>query len=139
MMFKQSKTTMKTVLAVFLLVSVLGCGEDTDSTQDGSVTGRWKMTRQYISPGDDTIRWTSVKDGDIYEFRADSTFVSNGTDCQEGRYAVQGDSLRLDFQCDFDTEPHLMRFYFEGSDLVLSPLSPTMCIEACLYRYEKID
>ncbi|RNL75563.1 hypothetical protein ED312_21340 [Sinomicrobium pectinilyticum] len=130
---------MKTILGMLFLLSVLGCSEDSDVTDDRFVTGKWQMTRKYVSTGGNNVRWDTVKDGEIYQFKTDSTFTSNATDCQEGKFSVKGDSLRLDFNCNYDVEPQIMRFYFEGGDLVLSPLSPTFCIEACLYRYERID
>ncbi|MGS2760762.1 lipocalin family protein [Sinomicrobium sp. M5D2P9] len=130
---------MKTILSMFFVVSLaLGCSEDTD-INEVSVIGKWQMTRRYVSPGGDNVRWETVKDGGIYQFKADSTFTSNATDCQEGKFSVKGDSLQLDFNCNYEVEPQIMRFYFKGGDLVFSPLGPVFCIETCLYRYEKMD
>lgn len=131
------KTTLTTLL--FSVMITMGCSDDSDTIDgDVSIMGKWQMTERYVSPGGET-EWKEVKDGEIHYFKTDSTFTSNGMDCPEGDFSVQGDSLLLDFNCNYSAEPQVMRFYFEGGDLILTPLSPVFCIEACLYRFEKID
>ncbi|MGS2741131.1 lipocalin family protein [Sinomicrobium sp. M5D2P17] len=130
---------MKTILSMFFAVSLaLGCSEDTDITEV-SVIGKWQMTESYVGTGAEDTRWKKVEEGAIYQFKADSTFSSNATDCPEGKFSIRRDTLQLDFNCNYSTEPQYILFNFKGGDLIFNPLGPPYCIEGCQYRYEKMD
>lgn len=131
---------MKTLFRTLLIFAVIasGCSEESDTVSgDVSITGKWQRIESYVSPGGET-QWKTVKDGRIYNFKTDSTFTSNGPECPEGTFSVNSDTLRLEFHCNYEETPRAMKFYFEGGDLFLTPVSPA-CVETCLYKYERID
>ncbi|MBC9798380.1 lipocalin family protein [Sinomicrobium weinanense] len=130
---------MKTVFSILLLLMMtMGCSDDSDmGDKDVSIVGKWQMTESYVSPGGET-EWKEVEDGRIHHFKADSTFTSNGLECPEGRFSITGDTLLLEFNCNYEVNSRTIKFYFDDGDLFLTPIMP-MCVEKCLSKYERID
>ncbi|MDT0676080.1 lipocalin family protein [Autumnicola musiva] len=123
-------------IAVFLLI--FGCNsEDEEITVlDVSIqnlTGTWKLTEVYVSPGGET-EWRPVANGHTYTFSGNGTFSSTGLDsCKEGEYSLNDDTLNLN--CG---EESLVQKIDSISSGVLILKNPR-CIEACLYKYKKVD
>lgn len=136
---------MKRYLILFLLLGLLSC--DKDSKEDSvplnasKIIGSWQLVEAYVSPGGDTI-WQSVEDGDIYKFGIDGIFsqVNTYQDAynRSGSFIYENDMLKLTFTIDGEEKWQSFSVNMVENSMTITPTGPTICIEACLYRYEKI-
>ncbi|MDT0642896.1 lipocalin family protein [Zunongwangia sp. F363] len=121
-----------------LLLMIFGCNSEEEEitvldVNVQNITGTWELTESYVSPGGET-EWRPVKNGNIYTFFDNGKFSSSGRqNCSEGEFTLEDNILQLDCE-----EEHLSwRVDTLGSRVMI--LGGIGCIEACLYKYKRID
>ncbi|MFV9485032.1 lipocalin family protein [Christiangramia sp. ASW11-125] len=130
----------KLILLFVAAISLSSCSSSDDSllivdlTVD-SLSGTWKMTDAYVSPGGETT-WQTVENGTEYTFSPNGNFNVTQEECPTGTYNLNLDENKLSFTCTNDTES--MRSFrvvsITESEMEISYIG---CIEACIYRYRK--
>lgn len=125
---------MKKIFLLSILTLVfLSC--DKNKTE---LIGTYKMTAQYIDPGDGSGDFEPVSSSRTIEFHSDGTVTSNGNLCDlstdtdestSGTYDTSDSTLTIQ-----GCENNTIRFSFDEGILIL--FYP--CIEACQVKYEKI-
>lgn len=132
---------MKISIAIFLLF-FLTCQkddvfDDTPIDQTGLV-GEWLLTETYISPGGKT-EWKKVNNGYRYLFKTDGSYNKIRTTTESGNYQINESELFLYVgnAGEKDTLGFNTNFNEAKTVLTLSPSYPNICIEGCLYRYQK--
>jgi len=130
----------KFILLFVAAISLSSCSGSDDSllTVDLSVdslSGTWKMTHAYVSPGGETS-WQTVENGTEYTFSPNGNFSATQDQCPIGTYNLDLNESTLLFTCSNDTES--MRSFrvvsITESEMEISYIG---CIEACIYRYRK--
>lgn len=137
--------TVKFTISIFL-VFVLACQNDdvpfddtpVDST---SFVGEWLLKETFISPGGSS-EWTEVTDGHRYIFNKNGSYKKtdfNKELLELGEYELKEGELYLYFLTEHKKDTLGFSAAFNGTRdmLTISPLYPVMCIEGCLYRFEK--
>ncbi|WP_405382757.1 hypothetical protein [Maribacter sp. LLG6340-A2] len=132
---------MKISIAIFLLF-FLTCQkddvfDDTPIDQTGLV-GEWLLTETYISPGGKT-EWKKVNNGYRYLFKTDGSYNKISITTESGNYDINESELFLYVgnAGEKDTLGFNANFNEAKTVLTLSPSYPNICIEGCLYRYQK--
>lgn len=133
-------------LILFVFFGLLSCDknsqEDSVPLNVSKILGSWLLSESYISPGGDTT-WQSVDDGDIYNFKIDGTFsqvnIYPGKDSRSGSFTYENDTLKLVFNIGGEEKWQSFRVEMEEDIMTITPSGPTICFEACLFRYKKLD
>ncbi|WP_396634076.1 hypothetical protein [Maribacter sp. R86514] len=135
----------KFTVAIFLLF-LMQCQNDDmpyDDTpvDDTSLVGEWLLTASYVSPGGAT-EWKDVEEGYRYFFDELGTYERtdfNKEVLNSGDYEITDEALYLYFvtENEKDTLGYSADFNERKTRLTLSPSYPGICIEGCLYRFEK--
>ena len=130
----------KLILLFVAAISLSSCSSSDDSllivdlTVD-SLSGTWKMTDAYVSPGGETT-WQTVENGTEYTFSPNGNFNATQEECPTGTYNLDLNESTLSFTCSDNTES--MRSFrvvsITESEMEISYIG---CIEACIYRYRK--
>ena len=135
----------KYTFAIFLLF-LMQCQNDDIPfddipVDDTSLVGEWLLTESYVSPGG-TAEWKKVEEG--YRYFFDEFGNYERTDFSRkildiGAYKIKEEELYLYFitEGQKDTLGYWADFNDSKSRLTLSPSYPSICIEGCLYRFEK--
>lgn len=132
---------MKISMVIFLLF-FLTCQkddvfDDTPIDQTG-IVGEWLLKETYISPGGET-EWKEVNNGYRYIFKPDGSYTKISSTTAFGNYDVNESELFL--YVGNTNEKDTLGFYANFNEaktvLTLSPSFPHICIEGCLYRYQK--
>lgn len=137
---------MKRYFILFLLLGLSSCDKD-NSKEDNiplnasKIVGSWQLVEAYISPGGDAT-WQTVEDGDIYNFNIDGTFSQTNTFenayDRSGNFTYDKAMLELTFTIDEEEKWQTFNVDMDENTMSITPSGPTICIEACLYRYEKL-
>lgn len=130
----------KLILLFVAAISLNSCSSSDDSllivdlTVD-SLSGTWKMTEAYVSPGGETT-WQTVENGTEYTFFPNGNFNATQDECPTGTYSLDLNESKLSFTCTDNTES--MRSFrvvsITESEMEISYIG---CTEACSYRYRK--
>ena len=137
------------LMLLFTCVLLWSCSDSDGDQMDvlyGEVDllGIWQLNGVKISAGgplpEDFITTDFYQE---FSFATDGTYtILSGTSrtvFSKGDFSVIEDELRLNPKQGQVPNKSAYNFWFEGESLVLSPSSPILCIEGCLYRYEKQD
>lgn len=125
---------MKKLLLLLLAFNFLACDKD-DSLNTSEITGVWKLSETYMSPGG-PAEWEATNIDKRISFMPDGTFYSNYDLCNlipqnvpsEGNYSLENGEIMVE-NCS-----NIIRFELDNRTLQLEYL----CIEPCLERYVKI-
>ncbi|MFV8226544.1 lipocalin family protein [Christiangramia aquimixticola] len=102
------------------------------------IIGKWKLVEYYVSPGGETT-WQTAEDGYEYTFTAKGDFMSSQEETCPGTYALNGEKIVIKPTCEGggEKEPYTMIINsINQSDLELRFEG---CIEACIYRFKKLE
>ena len=130
----------KLILLFVAAISLSSCSSSDDSLlivdlSVDSLSGTWKMTHAYVSPGGETT-WQTVENGTNYTFSPNGNFSASQDECPTGTYNLDLNDSLLSFTCSDNTES--MRSFrvvsITESEMEISYIG---CIEACIYRYRK--
>ena len=130
---------------IFCALLCIACESDDafDDTpiDNPSLLGEWLLTTSYVSPGGAT-EWKDVEEGYRYFFDEFGNYERtdfNKEVLNSGDYEITDDELYLYFitEGEKDTLGYSADFNERKTRLTLSPSYPGICIEACLYRFEK--
>jgi len=100
-----------------------------------SLSGTWKMTHAYVSPGGETT-WQTVDNGIEYTFSPKGNFSASQDECSTGTYNLDLNASSLSFTCSDNTES-MRSFNVVSITETEMEISYMGCIEACIYRYRK--
>ena len=136
-------------MLLFTCVLLWSCS-DSDGDQidvlDGEIDllGTWQLNGVKISAGGPLPEdFTIIDFYQEFSFSANGTYTlksgTPGTVLSKGNFSITEDELHLNPKQGQVPNKSAYNFWFEGESLVLSPSSPILCIEGCLYRYEKQD
>jgi len=136
---------MKKYLILFALSGLISCEkeakEDSIPLNVSKIIGSWQLVEAYISPGG-AATWQPVEDGDIYNFGIDGTFsqVNTYEDAhnRSGNFTYENKMLKLTFITDGEEKWQSFSVEMVENSMNISPTGPTICIEGCIYRYQKI-
>jgi len=136
---------MKRYFIFFLFLGLAACDEGSQETgvslNASKIIGSWQLTEAYVSPGAGAT-WQSVENGDIYKFGIDGTFSQVNTyedaSNRSGSFTYENESLKLIFTIDGEEKWQSFSVVMVEDKMTISPTGPTICVEACLYRYQKI-
>lgn len=119
---------------LFLVLLLFSC--EGDSIFDDDLVGTWQLEATRISPGGAVTEWTSVENGEIYEFYSDGSYEKRIPEVTFiGTYVFEeNEILRLQS----DTESDEISFYTSiiGNRMILGFIG---CIEECSYRYKRLN
>lgn len=130
---------------IFCALLCIACESDDafDDTpiDNPSLLGEWLLTTSYVSPGGAT-EWKDVEEGYRYFFDEFGNYERtdfNKEVLNSGDYEITDEELYLYFltEGEKDTLGYSADFNESKTRLTLSPSYPGICIEACLYRFEK--
>jgi hypothetical protein len=127
-------------IPTIIFVLFFGCTDDdlVKYQPDHEIIGKWQLEATKISPGG-IVDWSEVKNGEIYEFNADGTFLlSRWEDCKApitGTFAIEEELLSIEISCSSTLYQPSYKIRFEDSKLILGFIG---CIEECSYRYRPI-
>ena len=128
---------MKKVLGFLLCLILSSClSHEVTLSEGSSVVGKWKLVEVNIGIGP-AGEWEPVEQGEIYQLNSDGTFsLSANSGCTSESYEINANILDLTFDCP-GSNPLSYRYTLEKSYLTLSP-AKVMCIEGCLYKFERL-
>ncbi|MGA8854485.1 MAG: lipocalin family protein, partial [Christiangramia sp.] len=126
------------ILLASVLILASSCSKDEDPIKPvdlsiDTISGVWKLTDTYISPGGETT-WQSVENGREYTFHPDGSFELSEGECLSGTYSIR--EGMIEFQCN-TSESVPRSFYISEFTNSTMEISYIGCIEACIYRYQK--
>jgi hypothetical protein len=131
---------MKYLTCVFVLF-FLSCGKDEDTLPviANELLGKWQLEATKISPGDIVENWTTVTNGDIYEFKLNGSYTHNEKACGgivNGIYSTKDSIISLRYHCENNAIETNLNMKFSAGNLILSNVG---CIEECSYKYRKME
>lgn len=97
--------------------------------------GTWKLVESYVSPGGETS-WEPVEDGLEYTFDGDGSFTATWEVCNSGSYSFQDETLVLNCDSEDGRNESYRLVSYNDKEMILSYAG---CIEACKYKYLKIE
>ena len=126
------------ILLASVLILASSCSKNEDPIKPvdlsiDTISGVWKLTDTYISPGGETT-WQPVENGREYTFFPDGSFELSEGECPSGTYNIGEDMI--EFQCN-TSESVPRSFYINELTNSTMEISYVGCIEACIYRYQK--
>ena len=131
---------------LLMLVFLFACENEIQQSDDeGSLIGTWQLSETFFSIGGPGS-WKKVDDGITYTFERNGIFrTSKFEDCSSGRYVVEGDKIRMKYDCgnplpEFaNAEGELVeQFKFIGKHLHINP-TYVICVEPCDDRYLRLE
>ncbi|WP_298497135.1 hypothetical protein [uncultured Algibacter sp.] len=140
---------MKNSLLICLVLLMLSCSSDDNKPKDNTgLIGKWKLTEQYLDPGDGSGDFQYIDSDRVITFLSDGTVEINGQLCfmaSEVGDLETGDFLLItdsDTQYDGEIIPNKCssrsaKVYFDlpvSGNLILW----YQCIEACAQKFKKI-
>lgn len=131
---------------VFLIGMISACensiDEDPIPLSVNNLIGKWQLSETYISPGGAT-EWRDVQDGIIYEFKTNGDYAEfnavEDTYSTFGVYRIEDTTLWLEYTMEQELITQGFNIEITETTITLSPSYPTICIEACLSRFKKIN
>lgn len=139
---------MKNRISMLFFVFGLICACENSSNQalvplsSTSLVGKWQLSETYISPGGPT-EWQGVENGNIYEFSSKGEYALLNTAeeayVQFGIYRLKDSILELEYTSDQATKIVGFNLQMTKTTFTLSPSYPTICFEACLSRFKRIN
>lgn len=136
---------MRFKLTLIIFISLLFACENDDSNgipiDETGLVGEWLLTASYVSPGG-TTEWKDVDEGYRYifdEFGNYERTTFNKETINSGSYEIIERELYLYSIIEEarDTLGFTADFNESKTRLTLSPSYPGICIEGCLYRFDK--
>ncbi|WP_299535995.1 lipocalin family protein [Ulvibacterium sp.] len=133
------------LILVFSLL--LSCEDDSNKEltllETNGLIGSWKLVETYLDPGGGGIDWNTVDNGDIFKFDDDGKYRRTNTFenifNSSGDYVFEEGLLELSYTNDGEEMEENFSVQMSEDTMVLSPAGPRFCIEACLYRYKRIN
>ncbi len=127
----------KRYFVLFLLLGFVSCDKD---SQDGvplvssDIVGSWQIVSESYSIGGPQIS-AEVKNGAIYSFSSDGTFVLYKSDLSSviysGTFDYKDEVITLNYVRDGEAAYWDLKTSFEDDFLTWYPIGPTICIEGC--------
>ena len=143
--YKKTQMAIRFLISIFFLF-LMQCQNDDmpfDDTpiDDTSLVGEWLLYESYVSPGGAT-EWKDVEEGYRYFFNEFGNYERTDYDknlLDSGTYEITEEELYLYFITEGkkDTLGYSADFNESKTRLTLSPSYPAICIEGCLYRFNK--
>ncbi|MGB8193839.1 MAG: hypothetical protein WCF67_18040 [Chitinophagaceae bacterium] len=123
------------ILSLVIMLSAFQCHR-TCGPEDGSttLTGKWKFTEFYMSPGDGSVNWQGAPAGQTYiEFKPDGSFASDLPMLSNyTRYEII-DASSVKLLGAPSPNQFLLGYTISGSRLEIIP----PCFEGCAYRFKR--
>jgi hypothetical protein len=147
----------KIVCMLFIPVLALCCNKrnnhnlennEPDPNPDSRITGKWKYTENYVSPG--TIwHWEKVENGVTLTINEDYTYkVSGDVNAAQWPFRAIGDQGKLGVNTKNNWELNATYFVKQGTtdSVFFHPIRVNkdtlelagFCFEGCIYRFRKI-
>lgn len=152
---------MKLLSLVFFVFAFCSCVENNDALENEDIrseadplVGKWQLVETSYSIGGPLIS-KPVEDGPVIIFQKDGTYISDRkllkynkeggyyeTDqyekCTKATYNINDNFIELNFECESGIVEYVEVFNLEDEFLIISPYSPTRCIEGCPSKYKRI-
>jgi hypothetical protein len=120
---------------------ILSCNKSSTAlhTYPGALTGKWRFTEYYISPGGPGSWYPATPAGQWFNLNTNGTITSNMEEFKQATAYELPDSSTIKML--LPARPGGFKRYHYSIDtlqqvLVLSPLDP-MCIEGCALKFKR--
>ena len=133
------KTIKNTLIGLLSLLFLISCSDEKINL--GTIEGKWKLTEQYIDPGDGSGDFTPVNSSRAITFNSNGTFTSNGDLCElattsnvssNGIYNEIDKTITINDCSDLNSE---LSYSITNNKLIVS----YTCIEVCQHKYTKVS
>jgi hypothetical protein len=133
---------------LFLCGLFITCSSETDpAIGTADILGKWKLVAELLDPGDGSGEYKSVVSDRTVEFFANGTYTSSEPLCPDFN---SGNSLTGTYSYDKSSNewgsliPDECTFFGDGRTIVIKIEAQSLilgypCIEACRYKYSKIE
>ena len=116
-----------------LLLSLISCARNNNSSPTPSIIAKWKQTALYNSNGGSSPAWQQVTNGYTIEFFNNGTFTSTKhSECAAGNYTVSASNkINMTYTCAGFTNSYLEEIEANtNTELILKP-TYLNCDEGC--------
>lgn len=132
------------IVALFYACSNEPSSETEVFVTDSDIVGSWLLTGTKTSIGGPLPEeFSDTNFFEEFSFAADGKYrlkrESTTKVISEGKFTTTENELFLSPDSESIGNELSYLFWFEDGSLILSPSGPVLCIEGCLYRYEKTD